>query len=405
MSPPQVFVALDLRQARIGRDVPDHRRLAGLQRVCRKAEVTEWIRRADVLLVDPVGIDAGHATEALAVDHVDVAVGRIGGVAEPVRHTQEDGIQIERGAELQPGLHQQAEHAVGGLQALEEQRVVDRAGDDLRGAHEKVAILVVVALAMVVDVEQADHPFVGHERHDDLASRAGLPVQVALVIRKTRIVRRGDDEDLATVQGVARAGKLVEIERTPHVVFLVLAVLVGQQAGQRVVLDGEHLAAVGSHDVDDTGAKHSDEAVEVAGGGDELAELHELGKREVAPLELLHEERVLDGACRHLAHALQKVEKLAVVARLCVEDVYEADDLLRGEQRDAQLALKTERRVIVSLAVGQPRVVETGDDHRLAAADRHRRRGELVHVDGFAHDAFVEAVRIGARHAAERLAL
>ena len=189
VAPAQVLVALELREARVCRDVRDDQRLSPVrQRVAdRGCSSASGYDGADVLVVDgAVGSMQATQRKRIAVDRVDVAVGRIGGGAEPVRHAQagwRPGSSVR--AELEPGLDEQAEHArwcAPGARGAARSRPLP--ASDLRGAHEEVAILGVVTLAVVVDVEQADHAVSSATSGTtDLAARAGLPVQVALVIR------------------------------------------------------------------------------------------------------------------------------------------------------------------------------------------------------------------------------
>src|SRR5450759_4946586 len=122
-------------------------------------------------------------------------------------------------------------------------------------------------------------------------------------------------------------------------------------------------------------------------------------------LELVDQQGVLDGCGGHLPDAAQEVDVLGVVARSRVEHVDEADDALVGDQRDAELTLEPVLRHAGALLGGEAWVVQPGDGHDLSAAHGHGRRRELVHVEHLAYDRFVEAVEIGADHAAQALAL
>ena len=130
----------------------------------------------------------------VAVHGEDVAVGRGGGGAEAAGDALEDFVPVQRRPELDAALHQQAERLVAVLEALHEQRVLERAGHHLAHAEQEVPVLRVVPPPVVVHVQQADDPVLEHERHADLALRARVSVEPALVVAQARVVRALDDQ-------------------------------------------------------------------------------------------------------------------------------------------------------------------------------------------------------------------
>ena len=393
MPPAEVLLPLELADTRVDGDVLRVHGLPGVERRARQPQLLERVLGAHVVRVRLAVIDAGDTAERVAVQGEDVAVGRGGGGAEAAGDAQEDFVPVQRRPELDAALHQQAERLVAVLEPLHEQRVLERAGHHLADAQQEVAVLRVVAPPVVVHVEQADDPVVQHERHADLALRARVRVQPPLVVAQPRIVRALDDQRRLLGDGHPGAGEEVEVERPVRVVVQELAVVVGQDAVQRVVAKDEDLAPVRLHELDDARADCAHELAEAAGVRDRPAQLDELGERRVAALELVEQQGVLDGSGGRLPDAAQEVEVLAVVARPRVEHVDEADHPVAADERDAELALVAVLGHVLALLVGEVRVVEAGDGHGLARAHGKGRRREPVDVEDVADDAGVEPAR------------
>ena len=91
--------------------------------------------------------------------------------------------QVERGAELEARLGEHAELLVGLGEPLEEQQVVERAGDELADAAREVDVVGEAARADVEDVDEADEPVVDDERDGELAGEAVALPQAALAPR------------------------------------------------------------------------------------------------------------------------------------------------------------------------------------------------------------------------------
>ena len=115
-------------------------------------------------------------------------------------------VQIERGAELDAGLDEQAQRLVAVSSRSTSTALAKAPAMICADAHQEVDVLGVVAAAIVVDVEKAhDLAPPCTERHADLALRAGLAVQLALVVAEPRVVGALDHERLATFHGGDRA--------------------------------------------------------------------------------------------------------------------------------------------------------------------------------------------------------
>ncbi len=403
--PAQVLATLELREPWIVRDVGDDERALCTQGGPHEVELVERVGGAYVVGVGLAMVDAGHAAHGGALEHEDVAVGRGGGGAQPPRDAADHVVELEGGAELDAGVDEEAQHLVGLLDLLQQDGAVESSGDDLPDAGEEVHVLRVVALAMVVHVDEPDDAVTDRQREADLAPRAGLTVQLALVVAQPGVAGMRDHQRLTLLQRIASAGEEVQIERPADEVVLVLALVVGQRAVELVAPHCEDLTTVGAHDVRHPWADRPHQPLQAARLGHHLPQLDELRQGGVPALELAEEKGVLDRPGGHLADAAQEVEVVGVVPRTSVEDVDEADDCLAGHKRDAQLAPVAELGHVGAFFVGEDRVVDVDDRHGPAAAERQGSGRERLDVQHLADDALVEPGLVGADDAAQPLVL
>ena len=169
------------------------RRLSSATRA--RSQLGERVRRAREASPRLAVVDAGDAAETLAVDDVDVAAGRVGNRA----HAPRDALRAPRRARASRrtrGSSRRARRAaVAVLEALEEQRRFEGAGDDLTDAERRSA------------GTRRSRATGGRRRRAGrrrgrrrravrtmLATRAGLRVEAPLVVAQTRVVGARDHE-------------------------------------------------------------------------------------------------------------------------------------------------------------------------------------------------------------------
>ena len=403
---PAPLGALELAGAPVGLHVGHRDRLPALHGQPRDVHVGDAVGRAGEDRVGGVvGLDARQAHLDVAPEGVDVAAGRLGGDAHARRHRTQDVVHLEAGAELEAGVDELAQLAVAVLQAAQQQRLLEGAGEELADAAHEVEMLGEGALARVFDVDHGEGFAVHDERDRKAALQAPAPVPVDLGGRQPGIVGRGDDPGSALRErrGVAR---VLRERRPPAVVVVVKALWPdADELHELPSIDPVDLAEGSVEGHEQPQRRQAQELADVGHLRHQLAELYQVAQGGVAALELAQQHGVLGGAGQHRREALQEVGELDEVARPRVEDVEKADGLPVDHERHADLALVVELGVALALVGGQPGVGRRGDDQHLTARQRRGAAGKVADVARPADPGVDQAVAVEAGQQLDPVAL
>ena len=94
-----------------------------------------------------LAVGAHETAQAPSFEGVDVAGGGLARGAHADGDRAQDGVEVERGAELEARVGERAEFGVALAELFEQERVAESPGDDLTDAAREVDVLGVVATA------------------------------------------------------------------------------------------------------------------------------------------------------------------------------------------------------------------------------------------------------------------
>ena len=336
-APAPVRLRLRLAQVR-GVEVADDDRLVGGQGGDGGLVRGELSLRPHLVGVPAAAVDAGETAEHAAVHLPDVAV--LGGEdgAQPVGDGPGELLERAGLVEAVAELHQLPQRGVAAPQPREQLRVAQSVGDGAAGLGQEPAHVVVVALAHVEDVDQADHLVGAHQRDREHAAEVELREVLALVVGEALVVERADHQDLAVLQRLPGGRVVVEPQEPPaHALVHAVAVHAGE-AAQVPLLQPPDVAVGAADGLAQARRRALGDVHRRLGRGEVGAQLDELLAEPGDLPGLLEERGAVEHAGDELAHAGEELEVRAPVALRVVVQVDQADELAAGHQRHGQRA-------------------------------------------------------------------
>ncbi len=422
VAPAAVGRHLLFRQAG-GLEVADHHRLVGRQRRDGRLVDRQVAFAAHLLRVPAAAVDAREALQASAFDPPDVAVLGLQDGPQAAGDDARQLLQALRLAELVAELHELPQRRVALPQAAHQMRVLERVGDGARGAREKAAHLVVVALHGVEDVDHADDLVPGDERQRDHAVEAVSAPVFSLVVGDARIVQGGEDQHLTVREGARGRREHGEIQSlAAHGLVRALAVHAGE-AAQVAFFQPPDVAVVRAADLAEPARGCASDLLRRAGARQAAGELDELVLQSAAGLDLVQQHGVLEQARDQLHHPGQVLDLELPVALGVVVELGQPDDGPPGDQGHGERAGVAPLAIALDLLGRQPWVRQAVDDERRVVDERplegrilgrvedlvvpgavHAFAGEVEEqADDAAADAVeVDTVGVHGRHQAQR---
>ncbi len=259
----------------------------------------------------------------------------------------------------------------------------------------------VVAHLGVEDVDQPDGAPLDDERQRHHAAVAPAAVGRHLLFSKTGGLEVADHHGL--VGGQRGDGRLVdrEVALATHLVRVPAAAVDAREALQAPTLDPPDVAVLGLEDGAQARGDDARQLLHALRFAEPVAELHELAQGRVALLQAAHQLRALERVGDGARGAREEAAHVVVVALRGVEDVDHADDLVAGDQRQRDHAAEAVGAPILTLVVGDARVVQGGEDQHLTVLEGARGRREQREIQNLAAHGLVGALAVHAGEAAQ----
>ncbi len=255
--------------------------------------VGEPVAQADVRRLTHALFHRSNHPHHVALCGVNLALLAAGDLAHAVADRVQHLVQVQRGAEGQARVDEQAQLLSALFEALDQQRVVERPSDDRRHALQEVATLRPVTRLDVEDVDRADDAVFDHQRHADLALQPELGHAPAFIGREPLVVEALDDERLTGHYRAFGRRERGESARPAHPLVGIADLVEPGEQVQPTILDRVDLARVGSDRLDQALSHGADDHVGVARLRRQSADVDEMVEHRVVALGHCEQQRLL----------------------------------------------------------------------------------------------------------------
>ncbi len=352
-------------------------------------------------VVFPVLADGDEDLELVSVQAIHVAEVCARYLENAFRDCAQHRVDIQRRAELEGGVDEQAEILVPPFESLDQHRLLERPRQQPPDVADEIEVHGVVAHLRVEDVDQADGTAVHHQRQRHHAVEAPAAIRLLLGLVEVRALEIADDQGLVGGQGGHRRRVRGQLSLRADLVGVPAVAVDAGETAEHAAVDLPDVAVLGGQDGAQPLGHGPGELLERARLVEAVAELHELAERRVAATQPGEQFGVAQGVADGPSCLGQEPAHILVVTLAHVEQVDEADDLVVAHERHRRRAVEVVLGEVLALEVGEPVVVQRADHEDLPVLDRLLGGRVSVERQDVAADAGVDAVVVHAGEAAQ----